>query len=120
MKSTTVVVIAIAAGIAVAQGLRGRPEHPAAETSRTSRDFTRTPIVKTPQRGGQTDLDRKASTRAIRLEKRPRRGRVFRLDSLHFDICKATAKAVWLESLGYETRIITSEVKVDSPQTAQP
>jgi hypothetical protein len=111
MRSTAVIAIAIVAGIAVARGLRSRPELPAAENKPGSPGVAPSLLVKTPQAGGETNPGPEATTRPIRLEKRPREGRVFRLDSLHFDRCKATAKAAWLETLGYETRMITAEGK---------
>ncbi len=116
MRSTVVIAIAIVAGIAVAQGLRIRPELPAAKHQPGSPGVAPSLLVKTPQAGGETNPGPDATTRPMRLEKRPREGRVFRLDSLHFDMCKATAKAVWLKSLGYEPRIITAEGKITQLQ----
>jgi hypothetical protein len=117
MRSTMVtMIVVIAAGVAVAQGLRSRLELPAAETGRPHRELARSPLVKAPQEDGETNPDTKAMTRPIRLEKRPRKGRAFRLDSLHFDMRKGIAKAAWLEANGYETRMITADGKAMRPQ----
>jgi starvation-inducible DNA-binding protein len=83
---------------------------------RPHRELARSPLVKAPQEDGETNPDTKAMTRPIRLEKRPRKGRAFRLDSLHFDMRKGIAKAAWLESNGYETRMITADGKAIRPQ----
>jgi hypothetical protein len=57
-------------------------------------------------------LEHESSTHTIRLERKSKQGRVYRLDSLHPNQAAALHRAQYLHAFGYQTRLVSPDGRV--------